>query len=113
MSKLIKMSLEHAEKRYTFQKNHNHFRNVTKKEVIALRSDSYCAGYLDCDKYYHEKLNFIKVEQELPPIDIPVILKFKDWKGNEMYQIYTLDSVERREHFLKTHLKFTEWRFFL
>ena len=76
-------------------------------------TDIFIAGYELCQKEYEEKLRWIPVEEELPPIDIPVILKFKDWKCNEMYQIYTLGSVERRDHFLKTHLKFTEWRVFL
>ena len=71
------------------------------------------AGYDFCQKEYEEKLRWIPVEEKLPPIDIPVILKFKDWAGRDVFQIFTLRSVERREHFLKTHLKFTEWRYFL
>ena len=82
-------------------------------EIQFIKRDAFKNGYELCKKEYEEKLRWIPVEKKLPPIDIPVILKFKDWKGNEMYQIYTLCSVERRDHFLKTHLKFTEWRSFL
>lgn len=107
--KIIQKSLEHANSRYYYEVSEKLHRVNNKKSYINRRSDSYCCGYMDCQN----ELRFIPVEEKLPPIDVPVILKFKDWQGNEMFQIYTLGSVERREHFLKTHLKFTEWRFFL
>lgn len=106
-------------------KNISHFKNEISK-VEGKESETAKQHLVDCSialinfeclltklkesKVLEEKLRWIPVEEKLPPIDIPVILKYRDWEGKFVYQIFTLGSIERREHFLKTHLKFTEWR---
>ena len=107
MKTLDKNKIKEAANNYVVS---NFLEECTMKQYII---DSFETGFELCQQVFEKKLRFIPVEEKLPPIDIPVILKFKDWQGNEMYQIYTLGSIERREHFLKTHLKFTEWRSFL
>ena len=52
---------------------------------------------------------WIPVEEELPPIDIDVILKYR-YFDRPLYWVGTINTIDRLEHFLKKHLLFTHWR---
>lgn len=52
---------------------------------------------------------WIPVEEELPPIDIDVILKYR-YSNRTYYWVGTIHTIERLEHFLNKHLLFTHWR---
>lgn len=53
---------------------------------------------------------WIQVEEELPPVDIHITVKFINYRKDVDYWTGMLRTEERRSHFLDQHLKFTHWR---
>jgi len=53
---------------------------------------------------------WIPVEEELPPINEPITIKYILRNGFFDYWSGTFHTEIRRLHFLETHLKFTHWR---
>ncbi len=52
---------------------------------------------------------WIPVEEEWPPIDIDVVLKYR-YFDRPLYWVGTINTIERLKHFLNKHLLFTHWR---
>lgn len=52
---------------------------------------------------------WIPVEEEWPPIDIDVVLKYR-YYDRTLYWVGTINTIERLKHFLNKHLLFTHWR---
>ena len=52
---------------------------------------------------------WIPVEEECPPIDIDVVLKYR-YFDRPLYWVGTINTIERLKHFLNKHLLFTHWR---
>lgn len=52
---------------------------------------------------------WIPVEEELPPIGIPVVCKYEVF-DKEYYWAGTFYTEERMVHFVKKHLMITHWR---
>ena len=76
---------------------------------LEMQIEAYVCGYESCKQKCEDKNRWIPVEEELPPIDSDVILKYID-RGKVAYWAGTLNTELRREHFLKKHLLFTHWR---
>ena len=53
---------------------------------------------------------WIPVEEELPPIDSNVILKFIGCRDKTSYWVGVLHNEACRSYYLDRHLKFTHWR---
>lgn len=53
--------------------------------------------------------SWTSVEEELPPIGIPVVCKYEVF-DKEYYWAGTFYSEERMIHFVKKHLMITHWR---
>lgn len=67
--------------------------------------------YAQCDFEAGAKFaqRWIPVEEELPPIDIDVVLKYR-YFDRPLYWVGTINTIERLKHFLNKHLLFTHWR---
>lgn len=54
--KIIEESLKHSNERYEYERSENLHKVNNKRSYINRRSDSYCTGYLDCQKIFYDKL---------------------------------------------------------
>lgn len=52
---------------------------------------------------------WIPIEEELPPLGVPVICKYSVF-GKEYHWAGTFYTEERIMHFIKKHLQITHWR---
>ena len=75
--------------------------------------DSYPANEGDFVDVFEAGVEFAQrwtsVEEELPPLGIPVVCKYKVF-DKEYYWAGTFYSEERMIHFVKKHLMITHWR---
>ena len=66
-----------------------------------------------CETHFEAGIEFaqrwISVEEELPPLGVPVICKYSMF-GKEYHWTGTFYTEERIMHFIKKHLMITHWR---
>ena len=81
---------------------HEYFRRAQLHLAPAGSEYGFVAGVEFAQRWIH-------VEEELPPLCVPVICKYGMF-GKECHWTGTFYSEERRMHFINKHLKITHWR---
>jgi hypothetical protein len=92
-------TIEQAAKNSAFET----FPTMMTKEFRPIYEQGFKAGIEFAQRW-------IPTEEELPPLDQKIIVKFINFRNEVDYWTGTLHTEERMRHFLDQHLKFTHWR---
>ena len=101
MKTIESAALKYAEPIATYT-YYNGMDNLTYCDLEKCMVDSFREGVEFATKW-------IPVEEELPPIGVPVTCKYNVF-DKEYYWSGTFISDERMMHFIKNHLEITHWR---
>lgn len=93
MTTIEEKAIEYAESKIKYENDPEYFEDICK---------SFMKGADFAQRW-------IPVEEELPPIGLPVTCKYNVF-DKEYYWSGTFISHERMMHFIKKHLQITHWR---